>query len=241
MWAGVSGEDCLPCSPLLRSLPRSETRNSGFPSRTFTPQFCSTLLNLRYLPGREVMRGNQQSYRWLRSLCRIFLLAGFFGVNGNVLLAVGSLAQQAVPPTARQAAAMPKYASRLAHARTVPLNPSRLPVARLNRRRGSPQDQVIYDNGPTTYTADAWAINFGFVVSDSLSLSSSSPATAAAFVLWLSPGDTAPTVDLLVGTSPFANDVASFTGLTSTGSTNLGSNQYGFNLEQWTTPLILGR
>ena len=154
--------------------------------------------------GVEVMQGNQQSYLSLRSLCRNVLLA-FFLTSLATLLAVGTLAQEAVPPTARQAAAMPKYASRLAHGRTIPLNPSRLPVARLNRRRGSPQDQIIYDNGPTTYTADAWAINFSFAVSDSLSLSSSSPATAAAFILWLSPGDNCrPSVDLSVGTSPFA-------------------------------------
>jgi hypothetical protein len=175
------------------------------------------------------MRGNQQSYR---SLFRTFMLAGWL-VSLAALFAVGALAQEAVPPTARQAASMPKYASRLAHARTAPLNPSRLSAARLNHRIGSSQDQVVYDNGPSTYTADAWTINFGgFSVTDSLGVSSSSTADAAAFVLWLSPGDTAPAVDLWIGTSPFANDVASFSGLASTGSTNLGSNQYGFNVEQ---------
>jgi hypothetical protein len=90
----------------------------------------------------------------------------------------------------------------------------------------------IYDNGPTTGTADGWTINFGFAVSDSFTVSGDSYTNGAVFLFWLSPGDTAPSVDLSVGTSAFGSDVANFTGLASTGQTNLGSNQYGFTLEQ---------
>jgi hypothetical protein len=90
----------------------------------------------------------------------------------------------------------------------------------------------IYDNGPTTGTADGWTINFGFAVTDSFTVASNTSANAFAFIFWLSPGDTAPSVDLSIGTSAFGSDVANFTGLVSTGSTNLGSNQYGFTLEQ---------
>jgi hypothetical protein len=89
----------------------------------------------------------------------------------------------------------------------------------------------IYDNGGTTGTADAWTVNFGFAVSDSF-VPTGSSANGASFIFWLSPGDTAPTVDLSIGTSAFGSDVANFTGLASTGSTNLGSNQFGFTLEQ---------
>jgi len=90
----------------------------------------------------------------------------------------------------------------------------------------------IYDNGGTTGTADAWTINFGFAVTDSFTVASNTSANGAEFIFWLSPGDTAPAVDLSIGTSAFGNDVANFTGLASTGQTNLGSNQYGFTLEQ---------
>ncbi len=90
----------------------------------------------------------------------------------------------------------------------------------------------IYNNGGTTGTADAWTINFGFAVTDSFTVASNTSANGAEFIFWLSPGDTAPSVDLSIGTSAFGNDVANFTGLASTGSTNLGSNQYGFTLEQ---------
>jgi hypothetical protein len=90
----------------------------------------------------------------------------------------------------------------------------------------------VYDNGGTTGTADGWTINFGFSVTDSFSVSSNTSMTGASFIFWLSPGDTLPAVDLSIGTSAFGNDVANFTGLAPTGSLSLGSNQYGFNLEQ---------
>ncbi len=103
----------------------------------------------------------------------------------------------------------------------------------------------IYDNGGTTGTADAWTINFGFAVTDSFTVGTSTSANGAEFIFWLSPGDTAPSVDLSIGTSAFGSDVANFTGLAATGTTNLGSNQYGFTLEQdsysfASTPLTAG-
>ena len=54
----------------------------------------------------------------------------------------------------------------------------------------------------------------------------------ASFIFWLIPGDTAPTVDLTVGTSPFNSNVANFTSLNAENTISLGSNQYGFNLEE---------
>jgi hypothetical protein len=90
----------------------------------------------------------------------------------------------------------------------------------------------IYNNGGTTGTADGWTINFGFAVTDSFVLPASDAATGASFIFWLSPGDTAPIVDLSIGTSAFGSDVANFTGLVPTGATSLGTNQYGFTVEQ---------
>ncbi len=90
----------------------------------------------------------------------------------------------------------------------------------------------VYDNGGTTGTADAWTINFGFAVTDSFSVTANTNMTGASFIFWLSPGDTLPAVDLSLGTSAFGSDVANFTSLSPTGSLSLGSNQYGFNLEE---------
>ena len=87
-------------------------------------------------------------------------------------------------------------------------------------------------NGGTTGTADAWTVNFGFAVSDSFVVGSGVSADGAEFIFWLTPGDTSPTIDLSIGTSAFGSDVANFTNLASQASTYLGTNQYGFNLEQ---------
>ena len=90
----------------------------------------------------------------------------------------------------------------------------------------------IYDNGGTTGTTDAWTVNFGFAVSDSFVVGSGVSADGAEFIFWLTPGDASPTIDLSIGTSAFGSDVANFTNLASQASTYLGTNQYGFNLEQ---------
>jgi hypothetical protein len=90
----------------------------------------------------------------------------------------------------------------------------------------------IYDNGSSTFTNDGWTINFGFAVTDSFSIESSTVANGASFIYWLSPGDTNVTVDLSIGTSAFGSDVANFTGLAPVSDTDLGTNQYGFDIRQ---------
>jgi len=107
-------------------------------------------------------------------------------------------AQNAVPPTAREAATMPAFASRL-HPRAVGKS-SAPPSAR--RRLGSPQDQVIYENGPVNGTTDAWTINFGYVVSDSLTLAGQSTVTGFDFGSWEYPGDTLLSVDWSITSAP---------------------------------------
>ena len=82
------------------------------------------------------------------------LIFVFLFMTLTAQLAQGQSAQNAVPPTARQAAASPAFASRLAH-------PSRRPPAPRTKRRTSPLDSVIYSNGPANGSVDAWTINFG--------------------------------------------------------------------------------
>src|SRR5664280_1790802 len=85
-----------------------------------------------------------------------------------------------------------------------------------------------YSNGPFNGTNDAWAINFGFTVSDSFTLSGG-PVSGFHFVYWdASAFDLLTTADLQVGATSFggsATTVAFF-------STFLGTNQYGYNLYQ---------
>jgi len=50
--------------------------------------------------------------------------------------------------------------------------------------------QILYENGPINGTNDAWTINFGFVTSDTFTISGgNSTPTGLAFGAWLFPGD----------------------------------------------------
>src|SRR5664280_2190784 len=142
------------------------------------------------------------------------------------LAAVPALAQTAVPPTARQAAADPAFAARLA--RQVPAHPATKSRALIRSRKASPQDQTLYDNGPYNGTTDAWVINFGFTVSDSFT--GGGPVTGLHFVYWdASNNDLLTTVDISIGSTSFGGTPQTLTGVT---NTFLGTNQYGYYLYQ---------
>ncbi len=75
-------------------------------------------------------------------------------VFGFALVIVPALAQNAVPPTAREAATLPAYASRL-HSSTSQAKKQSPARNQLRTRLSSPQGQVIYENGPVNGTVDA--------------------------------------------------------------------------------------
>lgn len=54
--------------------------------------------------------------------------------------------------------------------------------------------QVLYEDGPVNGTQDAWTINFGYIVSDSLTLNGNS-VSGFAFYAWEFPGDVLSSVD----------------------------------------------
>jgi uncharacterized repeat protein (TIGR03803 family) len=142
------------------------------------------------------------------------------------LAAVPALAQNTVPPTARQAAADPAFAARLA--RQVPAHPATKSRALIRSRRASPQDQTLYDNGPYNGTTDAWTINFGLTVSDSFT--GGGPVTGLHFVYWdASTSDLLTTVDISIGSTSFGGTPQTLTGVT---NSFLGMNQYGYALYQ---------
>jgi hypothetical protein len=96
---------------------------------------------------------------------------------------------------------------------------------------------TLYTNGPPNGTTDAWAINFGFSVSDSFSLcrwGCPYPVSIEGlnFVYWdASSSDVLTTVDMSMGSTPFGADYFSGT-LTGVTNTFLGTNQYGYVLFQ---------
>lgn len=63
--------------------------------------------------------------------------------------------------------------------------------------------QDLYDNGPTNGTIVGWTINFGFIVSDTFTLSSNSTVNGLTFAAWLFPGDVLQTVEVAVTSSEF--------------------------------------
>jgi uncharacterized repeat protein (TIGR03803 family) len=97
-------------------------------------------------------------------------------------------AQNSVPPTVVQAGT-PQFAVRLAH-------PTRQPASR-------PNPALIYDNGPINGNTYAWAINFGFVVSDTITVNAGAGyISGMAFGAWLSPGDTLTSADVSITSEP---------------------------------------
>jgi hypothetical protein len=92
-----------------------------------------------------------------------------------------------------------------------------------------------YDNGPINGSVDAWAINFGFVVSDTF-LADFYTFTGFTFGIWEFPGDVVSSVDWSItsgensgtiygsGTASGGNLVDQF----------ISSNQYGYNIDKVT-------
>jgi hypothetical protein len=89
--------------------------------------------------------------------------------------------------------------------------------------------QTLYSNGPVNGTTDGWTINFGFVVSDTFSLSSASTLTGVNFYSWVFPGDIVNSVELAITSSEFGgttyyDQVVNFT------ASNCSANQLGYNV-----------
>jgi uncharacterized repeat protein (TIGR03803 family) len=162
----------------------------------------------------------------------IVLVLGVFSASG----------QNAVPRSAREAAALPQFAQRLAHPSTAPPqrpSPKAHPQACSPQPRGAytslPQD-ILYRNGPISgicdiqgCTVDAWTVNLGYTVTNSIG--GSGGVSSATFAFWLFPGDTVTSVDWALGTTPFGSDIASGTASGSNVSQQLiSSNQFGYSI-----------
>ncbi len=85
---------------------------------------------------------------------------------------------------------------------------------------------TLYSNGGSSYTADAWTINFGFSVSDSFTCSAACDVGDFHIGVWLFPGDVLGSVDMALSSSSFGGtfntyNVSSFQ--------DLGVNQFGYD------------
>ena len=64
-----------------------------------------------------------------------------------------------------------------------------------------PPANEVYDNGPINGDVNAWTINFGYSVSDSLEILRTSQVSGISFGAWLYPGDSIQTVEVQIGSS----------------------------------------
>ncbi len=83
-----------------------------------------------------------------------------------------------------------------------------------------------YDNGAINGNTDGWTINFGFAVSDTFTTGGGS-LTGLQFGAWLFPGDVVLSVEALVGTSEYGNDISDQV-VTITQSSNCPINTFGY-------------
>jgi hypothetical protein len=90
---------------------------------------------------------------------------------------------------------------------------------------------IIYDNGPANGTVDAWAINFGYTVSDTFTLGAASTVQGFDFTVWAYPGDTALTVDWSITSAEFGGTTYG-SGTASVTSTFITSNQWGYDIDK---------
>ena len=180
----------------------------------------------RYGKEDKPMHGQAQS---LSSRFRTISLV----VIATLVMAVAIVpawAQNSVPPTAVQAAKMPEFASRLAHAAKAHAAPKSSVLARTKGYFHPLQSNDLYDNGPTNGTTDAWTINFGFVVSDSFPIpTGGATVTGMSFAAWLIEGDTLESVQLSItsgenGGTTYFNGVVDFT------QSGCSSNQYSYDV-----------
>jgi len=70
-----------------------------------------------------------------------------------------------------------------------------------------PPANEVYDNGPINGDVNAWTINFGYSVSDSLEILRTSQVSGLSFGAWLYPGDTIQTVEVQIGGGAFGGNL----------------------------------
>ncbi len=88
---------------------------------------------------------------------------------------------------------------------------------------------TLYTNGPINGTTDAWTINFGFVVSDTFTVSANSNVQGVAFGAWLFPGDVLQTAEVVISSAEFGGTIYTDQTISFTQS-GCTSNQYGYNV-----------
>ena len=96
--------------------------------------------------------------------------------------------------------------------------------------------QVLYDNGPINGTTDAWTINFGFIVSDTFTLSANSTVGGFNFGVWEFPGDVLTSVGWTISTGENGGTLLGSGTVSGKNLTDqfISTNQYGYAIDEIT-------
>ena len=89
----------------------------------------------------------------------------------------------------------------------------------------------IYSNGPINGTSDAWTINFGYVMSNTFTVTTpNTPITQLAFGAWLFPGDVMESAEVSMSSDALGGGTVYFDQVVNFTQTGCGGNQYGYNV-----------
>ena len=91
--------------------------------------------------------------------------------------------------------------------------------------------QVLYEDGPVNGTTDAWTINFGYIVSNTFTLTSSATVTGFDIYTWLFPGDVLLTVDYFMTSQEFGGTTYA-SGTAKITDSFISLNQYGYEIHE---------
>ncbi len=93
--------------------------------------------------------------------------------------------------------------------------------------------QVLYEDGPLNGTTDAWTINFGYVVSNSFTLTNNATMGGFDIYTWEFPGDKTLSIDWAVTSDEFGGTLYG-EGTATVTDQFISANQYGYNVEKVT-------
>ena len=94
----------------------------------------------------------------------------------------------------------------------------------------------LYSNGPYNGNYDAFTINFGYVVSETFTLSSASTVVAFDFYSWSTPGDTPLTVDWSITSSENGGTVYGSGAGAALTNLIISTNSYNYQINDDTVP-----
>jgi len=89
----------------------------------------------------------------------------------------------------------------------------------------------IYSNGPINGTSDAWTINFGFIVSNTFTVSAgNSTITGVSFGAWVYPGDVLESAEVSMSSDALGGGTVYFDQVVDFTQSGCSANQYGYNV-----------